>query len=48
MTKKLFCQLNRGYLPLQYFGDVTDKEICKINQYIKKKNSFSAHNAFLE
>jgi hypothetical protein len=21
MTKKLFCQLNRGYLPLQYFGD---------------------------
>jgi hypothetical protein len=21
MTKKLFCQLNHGYLPLQYFGD---------------------------
>ena len=26
----------------------TDKEICKINEYIKKKISFSAHNAFLE
>jgi hypothetical protein len=21
MTKKLFCQLNHGNLPLQYFGD---------------------------
>jgi hypothetical protein len=21
MTKKLFCQLNHEYLPLQYFGD---------------------------
>jgi hypothetical protein len=21
MTKKLFCQLNHGYLALQYFGD---------------------------
>ena len=25
MTKKLFCQLNHEYLPLQYFGDGFNK-----------------------
>ena len=31
-----------------YKTKLTDKEICKINEYFKKKIRFSAHNAFLE
>ena len=31
-----------------YKTKLTDKEICKINEYIKKKISFSVHNEFLE
>jgi hypothetical protein len=31
-----------------YKTKLIDKEICKINEYIKKKISFSAHNVFLE
>jgi hypothetical protein len=31
-----------------YKTKLTDKEICKVSEYIKKKISFSAHNAFLE
>jgi hypothetical protein len=31
-----------------YKTKLTNKEICKINEYIKKKISVSAHNAFLE
>jgi hypothetical protein len=31
-----------------YKTKLTDKEIRKVREYIKKKISFSAHNAFLE
>ena len=31
-----------------YKTKLTDKEICKVSEYIQKKICFSAHNAFLE
>jgi hypothetical protein len=37
MTKKLFCQLNHEYLPLQYFGDGFNK----IGKNDKKQNYLS-------
>jgi hypothetical protein len=35
-------------LTIFYKTKLTDKEICKINEYIKKTISFSAHYSFLE
>jgi hypothetical protein len=54
MTKKLFCQLNHEYLPLQYFGDGFNKIgiLKKITEF-KKKNIkiksfvFSKYTCFL-
>ena len=48
----IFCSLHNFILPCNmtnfYKTKLIDKEICKINEYIKKKISFSAHNVFLE
>ena len=33
MTKKLFCQLNHEYLPLQYFGD----DLTKLGKMTKNR-----------
>ena len=53
LTKyNIFCSLHNFILQYNmtifYKTKLTDKEICKINEYIMKKISLSAHNAFLE
>jgi hypothetical protein len=53
LTKyNIFCSLHNFILQCNmtifYKTKLTDKEICKVSEYIKKKISFSAHNAFLE